>query len=57
MIVEVDGLVHESQIEYDAERTRILTAQGLRILRFSNQRVFESLEAVLHEISIAAQKG
>lgn len=37
LVIEVDGEVHDQQPDYDAERDRILTARGLRILRFTNR--------------------
>lgn len=50
LIVEVDGGVHAKQTDYDAERDRILSARGLRILRFTNERVERDIEAVLTAI-------
>ncbi len=34
LAVELDGAVHESRADYDAERDQILTQHGLRVLRF-----------------------
>ena len=50
VVVEVDGSVHEDQADYDAERDRILTARGLRIIRFTNEQVNRSLADVLRRI-------
>jgi len=50
MVVEVDGDVHESQVEYDAERTRWLESMGLKVMRVRNEDVMFRLEAVLDEI-------
>ena len=38
LVVEVDGAVHEDRTDADAERDRILTGRGLRVLRFTNAR-------------------
>ena len=54
LVVEVDGSVHDSQVEYDAERDRILSARGLRVLRFTNARIMQDLTACLVEIREAA---
>ena len=35
-------------------RDRILTARGLRIMRFTNERIYSDLTAVLKEIQAAA---
>ena len=51
LIIEVDGEIHNQQKEYDEERDKILTAKELTVLRFSNQQVFENIEAVLGAIS------
>ncbi|MBF8299472.1 MAG: Very-short-patch-repair endonuclease [Dehalococcoidia bacterium] len=55
LVVEVDGGVHASQREYDAERDKVLAAQSLRILRVPNEDVRNSLEGVLARIRPAAQ--
>jgi len=53
LIVEVDGSIHDSQMEYDAERDRILGARGLRVLRFTNDRIMRELPACPAEIRAA----
>lgn len=50
LVVEVDGAGHGDQIEYDAERDRILAARGLRILRVTNDEVRSDLDGVLASI-------
>ena len=50
LAVELDGAVHGSQVDYDAERDQILTQHGLRVVRFKNREVFEDLERVLQVI-------
>lgn len=51
LVVEVDGEVHQRQVEYDAERDQRLAARGLRILRIRNQEVREALPGVLSRIA------
>ena len=53
LVVEVDGPIHNEQAERDAERDRILTSRGLRVLRFKNEQVMQELEEVLRMISAA----
>ncbi|MCC5624731.1 endonuclease domain-containing protein [Nostoc sp. CHAB 5715] len=36
LVIEVDGKIHEQQAEYDAERDKVLSARGLRLLRIKN---------------------
>jgi len=50
LVVEVDGDVHESQVEYDGERTRWLESIGLKVMRVRNEDVMFRIEAVLDEI-------
>ena len=48
--IEVDGSVHDAQQVRDAERTRVLGLRGIRIVRFRNEDVQNSLPLVLERI-------
>lgn len=50
LAIEVDGSVHDEQVEYDAVRTKQLEAYGYRVLRFTNEAVMGDLDGVLEEI-------
>ena len=50
VIVEVDGGQHAETVVEDAERSKYLTEQGYRIVRFWNNEVLKELEAVLETI-------
>jgi len=50
LVVEVDGQVHQHQAEYDAERDRVLSGHGLRILRIKDEEVKRDLPGVLARI-------
>ena len=50
LIVEVDGGIHESQKEYDAEREEYLNSLGLRVIRFTNDEITKNLNGVLQKI-------
>ena len=54
LVVEVDGGIHDSQLERDAARTRALEAYGHQVLRFTNDEVMRNLPSVLQRISAAA---
>ena len=56
LVIEVDGKIHQQQVEYDADRDRILSARGLRLLRISNEDVRQNLEQVLAIISTACTR-
>ena len=52
LAVELDGAHHftEEGLLYDEERTKVLNAHGIKVIRFENVEVFNALEAVLHAI-------
>jgi very-short-patch-repair endonuclease len=51
LVIEVDGMIHINQKEYDNERTRYLESSGLRVLRFRNLDIEEKIECVLENIN------
>ena len=50
LILELDGGQHADLVIADARRTAFLNAQGLSVLRFWNNEVFENIEGVLQTI-------
>ena len=46
----MDVKIHEQQVEYDAERDKVLSARGLRLLRIKNEEVRQELDKVLMRI-------
>jgi very-short-patch-repair endonuclease len=50
LVIEVDGVVHQYQIDEDLIRQTFIENQGLRLMRFSNEKVLNNLDAVLHRI-------
>jgi len=56
LIVEIDGPIHESQEDYDADREQILSKRGLLTLRFKNEDVFQNLNSVLKSIAMACKE-
>jgi very-short-patch-repair endonuclease len=55
LVVEVDGGIHEEQVERDSERATVLAAYGYRVIRFSNEEIGTNLPTVLERIRNAAQ--
>lgn len=51
LVIEVDGLVHESQEDYDLERTKDLESSGLFVMRFTNSDIEDRLDLVLDKIN------
>jgi very-short-patch-repair endonuclease len=50
LVVEVDGDIHGLQQEEDARREKVLSALGLRIVRFRNDEVERNLSSVVERI-------
>ncbi|MDD3050401.1 MAG: DUF559 domain-containing protein, partial [Candidatus Cloacimonetes bacterium] len=50
LIIEVDGEIHNNQIERDEERDDILRGLGCYIIRFKNEEVIDNLSSVLKKI-------
>ena len=55
LVIEVDGDVHDLQKEEDERRERVLSAMGLRVVRFGNDEVVRDLSAVVGRIREAIQ--
>jgi very-short-patch-repair endonuclease len=56
LAIELDGEIHQSQQEYDSERTKKLADYGLTVIRFKNQEVISETENVLKEILDVCQQ-
>jgi len=52
LVVECDGGIHEQNESWhrDQGRDAYMISHGLRVLRFSNQRILNDIESVLREI-------
>lgn len=52
LVIEVDGSIHSRAdiIEYDQHRQRIIEEEGLTVIRFQNEDIFNNIEKVLNEI-------
>jgi very-short-patch-repair endonuclease len=54
LVIELDGGVHDEQVEYDRERDEVLIARGLKILRIPNNEIHRDLNGVLAQIAAIA---
>lgn len=50
LVIELDGSVHDRQVEEDAQRDKVLKEMGLRIVRIKNEEILEDLPAALGRI-------
>lgn len=58
LVIELDGSQHyeEQGLAYDRERDAILSALGLKVLRFSNTQIDREFSAVCAAIDITVQE-
>ncbi len=50
LVIEIDGAIHETQLEYDQVRETDLRTMGYQILRFTNKQVINNMASVIGEI-------
>ncbi len=50
LAIELDGEIHNMQIEKDKIREEFLLSKGIKLIRFENRFIFEHLEQVLDDI-------
>ena len=53
LVVEVDGAVHDGQVEEDRARDEVFRGLGLKVLRVRNEEVAQDVEGVLKKITEA----
>ena len=41
LVVELDGAQHQDNVEYDARRSQFLNRQGLQVIRFGSEGVWD----------------
>jgi very-short-patch-repair endonuclease len=51
LVIEVDGPIHQQQVERDLEREKALATRGLTVLRFRNDEVLDDVTSVLARIA------
>lgn len=59
LVVELDGAQHSAADAqaYDLQRTQVLEALGLRVLRFGNAQVLQALASVMETIEAAVHQS
>lgn len=56
LAIELDGSQHYKRKTYDAYRSRKLAERGIRVLRFWNNEVLNSLQEVVERIVVELRK-
>jgi len=50
LVIEIDGSIHDTSVEYDQQRTEILKSKGLHVLRISNDELLD-IKKVIDKIT------
>ncbi|HKL43940.1 MAG TPA: endonuclease domain-containing protein, partial [Candidatus Absconditabacterales bacterium] len=58
LVIEIDGDTHrsEEEIKYDKRRTKELEEYGLKVIRFTNNEVYDNFEEVCNRIEDVIEK-
>ena len=54
LVIEIDGLIHTLQVDYDKARDIIMNEMNLTVFRVSNEEVKRNVHAVLNQIKAYA---
>ncbi len=52
LVIEIDGLIHTFQVDYDKARNDIMKEMGLEVLRITNDEVEKNVYEVLNKIKM-----
>ena len=50
LVIELDGVIHDFQVDYDEGRTSEMERYGIKVIRFTNEEVLNSIESVIARI-------
>lgn len=53
IVIEIDGKIHDYQKEYDSGRQAEIEQFGIKVLRFTNQEIYEDIPSVINKIKEA----
>lgn len=51
LVIEIDGDTHGETIAYDLERTKLLNARGLTVIRYTNEDVLKNIAGVYDDLA------
>ena len=55
VVLELDGLIHLRQANYDQERDRVIAAHNLLVVRIPNDEIMSNLDNLLQRIETLCQ--
>jgi very-short-patch-repair endonuclease len=50
LVIEIDGDTHGATITYDHDRTKLLNARGLTVIRYTNEDVLKNIAGVYDDL-------
>ena len=56
LVIEIDGEIHEDQVEYDEGRAAEIEKYGIMIIRFTNAEVICNTDTVVNKIAEAVSE-
>jgi very-short-patch-repair endonuclease len=56
LVIELDGPIHDTQKEADAEREAVIESLGYRVLRFTNDEVLSAPTIVIEKLFSALNR-
>ena len=56
LVIEIDGDQHAENKEYDEIRTRVLNSYGIKVLRYWNNEIMNTLEGVYEDLTREIRK-
>lgn len=56
LAIEIDGGIHEQQKDYDELREHIITACGVKVIRFTNEEVLQKSDLVMKRLKDEIKK-
>jgi len=56
IVIEIDGIIHNTKFKQDVERTRILNDLGLTVFRIKNEDVETNIKQVLQKLFLFLEK-
>ena len=52
IVVEIDGKIHETEIEHDAARSQYLSGLGVEVVRFTNEEIENAIDETLKKLAL-----
>ena len=57
LVIEIDGDTHGETNAYDLERTKLLNARGLTVIRYTNEDVLKNIAGVYDDLACRIPQG